>query len=303
MARIVLHLGDHKTGTSSLQRLCAAGHTPPGVLYPVAGRANGAGHHNLAWAVGADPRFRPAKGAWPEVWEEIARAAPHTALISSEAFEFKRPKRVMAALSEGLATGGHTLEAAIYLRPHPARLLSSFSERVKRGIGPFDRMAFLTRALSGPRFRYAPRLDRWRRVLAPGALQVRIFSRAHLEGGDIIDDVFRRVLCATPPVMRMPPANETPCAADLRMMQLRKDGRRAQPVRTGGPKPRWTRREAALIRKLCAPDAQALDDVFGGDVFGAALDRAVDEAPVHDPCEGVWSDIMARRARAGVIAV
>lgn len=300
MARVILHLGDHKTGTSSLQRLCAAGNTPPGVLYPQAGRANGAGHHNLAWAVGDDPRFKPNKGGWREVWAEIADAAPETVLISSEAFEFKRPKRVFAALSDGLESGEHRVEGVVYLRPHPGRLLSSFAERVKRGIGPFDRTAYLAHALGGRRFRYAPRLDKWRRALAPGHMNVRIFSRERLRRGDVVDDMFHHILSAPPPDMRACPANKTPSASELKMIQLRQ-GRPSTmakaPSRERRARPRWTRRDAELIRKMCAPDAAALDDWFGGDVFSSALDQAVDQAPLHDPCEEVWMAITAQAGR------
>ena len=64
MPRLTLHIGDHKTGTSALQRALAAGAGGDGLLYPETGRRWGQGHQNLAWEVGRDKRFDPAHGDW-----------------------------------------------------------------------------------------------------------------------------------------------------------------------------------------------------------------------------------------------
>lgn len=295
MTRLILHLGDHKTGTSTLQQLFAAGHGPAHVLYPSAGRANGTGHHNLAWEIGADPRFNPAKGRWSDAWQQIAEHAPEVALISTEAFEFKRPKRAVSAIMANRPDFVSAVDGIVYIRPHASRLLSSFAERIKRGIGPFDRQEFLGMALNGKRYQFASRIRRWRKMLAPGHLAVRVFQRSHLLDGDIVTDFFKDVLGAEPPKETAAKVNESPGAIGLQLMQMhgaallvaggpRLARAQAHTIRAAarpcgdGPKPNWSGPEAEQIRRACAGDARALDDLLGVDVFSTALDRTVDEA-------------------------
>ena len=62
-----VHVGTHKTGTTSLQSMLAANAKilrAAGVLVPLAGRVErgSAGHHNVAWELLRDQRFDPRHG-------------------------------------------------------------------------------------------------------------------------------------------------------------------------------------------------------------------------------------------------
>jgi len=76
--RVLLHVGLHKTGSTALQRFLANAAEElrvRGVLYPVSGRpANSEGHHNIAWQMGGDRRFRSFAGTLDDVASEIV---PH----------------------------------------------------------------------------------------------------------------------------------------------------------------------------------------------------------------------------------
>jgi len=91
MRRCVLHVGTHKTATTSLQhfldsrprQLAASGY-----LYPRVGRPEGApaGHHNLAWQISGDRRFLTDYGTEDDLLREIAETNLNI-IISSEDFE------------------------------------------------------------------------------------------------------------------------------------------------------------------------------------------------------------------------
>ena len=306
MTRLLLHIGDHKTGTSSIQQ--AFSNSPPdGWLYPVAGRADGAGHQNLAWQVGVDKRFDPAKGSLLDAAQEVARAAPDAVLISSEAFEFKKPALAVPMIDAAFRKVASEMTCLVWLRPHASRLLASFCERVRRGVGPFDRDAFLDKMLSGGGFGYSKRIESWRAASAPRGWEVSIrpYHAPTLKDQDVIADFAEAVGLSEPLKTRDARINRSPSAPALRMMQIccaafeRRKGSRGARHRAaqisraameafGGdfPKPAWTPAEARRIREACIRDAERMDAMIGGNLFTAELDLAVSSAsPDRRPLE------------------
>src|ERR1700728_1789519 len=91
MRQCFLHVGTHKTATTSLQHFLS---TSPqelaerGWFYPRTGRPAEAstGHHNLAWEISGDRRFRPENGGREALIGEIAET-DRNIIISSEDFE------------------------------------------------------------------------------------------------------------------------------------------------------------------------------------------------------------------------
>ena len=86
----VMHIGTHKTGTTSLQSMIARNDTyfaDQGLFYPTVGRA-GDGHHNLAWELNGDERYDPSFGSFDDLIDELRQAKPRAVLISSEDFEY-----------------------------------------------------------------------------------------------------------------------------------------------------------------------------------------------------------------------
>lgn len=96
-ARLVIHAGTHKTGTTFIQNSLAAA-SPRlrrhGIFYPVMGPAGGQHGLTTLWA----PRMRAyASPAEAEVgWQAVAEGARdhHTVLVSSEEFSSAHPDRL-----------------------------------------------------------------------------------------------------------------------------------------------------------------------------------------------------------------
>jgi len=90
MRRCFIHIGTHKTGTTSLQHALHANRRKLDALsylYPRSGRLAIAreGHHNIAWELSRDRRFRRRFGTVDKLLTEIA-ATPHDVVLSSEDF-------------------------------------------------------------------------------------------------------------------------------------------------------------------------------------------------------------------------
>jgi hypothetical protein len=90
MRRCFIHIGTHRTGTTSLQTTLSV-HAEAlrnrNYLYPRCGRPSDAphGHHNLAWEISGDDRFRKNIGGVEELLSEIDEA-PEDVILSSEDF-------------------------------------------------------------------------------------------------------------------------------------------------------------------------------------------------------------------------
>lgn len=86
--RLFIHAGLHKTGTTALQ--CALALNPNWITdheyrFPLSGRPYGAGHHNIAWELSHDRRFRAEYGAISDLIAEI-RHGDYNVILSSEDF-------------------------------------------------------------------------------------------------------------------------------------------------------------------------------------------------------------------------
>jgi hypothetical protein len=132
----VLHIGTHKTGTKSLQRMLAHHATwfaDQGLYYPVAGQVDG-GHHNIAWQLLGDPRFDPANGSLDDLVVELDRHEPPNVLLSSEDLEsLYRRERPLARFRSALNELDYEVEVVVLLR-HPSDYVPSlYQELVLHG--------------------------------------------------------------------------------------------------------------------------------------------------------------------------
>lgn len=181
LRQIILHIGRHKSGTSSLQH-CLAGNRDvldaQGVLYPRSGTNNRIAHHQLAQAV------NPRRSA-PQELEQIANAIkaelkPHhdRLLLSSEAFQ-----NVLDLSRVGnfvRAFGPAEVHVVVYMREHLDYAVSSFRQMVQ------NQPKFSTFADHAHGFRdMGAFLDRWALI---GTLTAKWFDRKAFRGGDVISD-------------------------------------------------------------------------------------------------------------------
>jgi hypothetical protein len=89
MRQCFIHVGTHKTGTTSLQRALSRHQETlrsRRYLYPRTSRPPQApdGHHNVALEISGDRRFRSEYGTLEDLIAEIQGARDHHILLSSE---------------------------------------------------------------------------------------------------------------------------------------------------------------------------------------------------------------------------
>lgn len=302
---IVFHLGDCKTGTTSIQsalaeaRFSAAGRT---WIYPT--RMN---HIPVADVLRGDPDPALRHERWSRLAERITAASEDTAIISAETFEFVRPEALAEAISTYLPGFDGRMRLITYIRPHAERFVSTYAEKSKQGefFGPLDDgfRDFLSRR----RLTYKPRLSRWKSVFGD-AYEVRPMIRDLLPGGDVVTDFLNFAFPGADLSLEKGASdNESLSVADILALQrlhralsdspsYPDDVMRALgwnlatflgtlPKPDTARKPRLYRALAETIRNDCIEDAQALDATFfagtpyAGGHMARALDRAVDSAP------------------------
>lgn len=130
---VLLHIGLHKTATSTLQYALKTNRKmlPRGRLYyPNAGIV-GPGHHNLAWSILLDGRYRHTNGGWQNLRAEIAQLPDEFSIvISSE--EFSRiPPHNFAIIREILKN--YALSVIFVVRELKSWIRSQYAEDVKNG--------------------------------------------------------------------------------------------------------------------------------------------------------------------------
>lgn len=90
MRRCFIHIGTHKTGTTSIQHLLdrtSSSLLQRGYFYPQVGRPEGfSGQHNLAWEISGDYRFQNDYGTIDDLIREVKDRSGDV-ILSSEDFE------------------------------------------------------------------------------------------------------------------------------------------------------------------------------------------------------------------------
>ena len=168
---LVIHIGTHKTGTSSLQSFLSARADAldlRGVHYLRSGRAAGKAHHELAWGV------REHRGtdlsAWNEVRAELAANSSLTSVISSEAFWFTEPAGVKAQLGDL-----KDIRIVMYLRRQDKYLQSLYKQTVAGG----RKLSFREwREKFQYRGDYLSVVQKWTAAFGKEAVTIRPYERA-----------------------------------------------------------------------------------------------------------------------------
>ncbi|MGZ8369959.1 MAG: hypothetical protein ACXWVH_02770, partial [Caulobacteraceae bacterium] len=124
---LVLHIGTHKTGTSSSQRFFAKNAfelAQLGVRYLETGRDGGLNHHLLGWAARDDIDY----ALWERVRGEISENSARIHLISSESFWFSDPAKVRSQIPQD-----QPITIVAYVRRQDKYLQSLYKQAVVGG--------------------------------------------------------------------------------------------------------------------------------------------------------------------------
>lgn len=133
MQSVLLHIGTHKTGSTSIQRFLARSSErlrEDGILYPEAGRPEDRtphGHHILAWSVQQKQGLKNLEG-WEEVISEIRQVpCPHV-VLSSEVFatcSVEQIRRVCSFFPDA------EIEMLVFLREPFSYMVSTYKQHIR----------------------------------------------------------------------------------------------------------------------------------------------------------------------------
>jgi len=205
--RLVIHIGDIKTGSTSIQnalRLQEA-RVPETLFFGVPA------NHNLLASCLTDPlQMEQADEIYALLGRTLSTMTAQTGVISAEMLEFVDPTVFRAMLTKHFAGLASRLSIIAYVRPHGERVLSGFTEETKKGdfTGSLD--AYCAKQLAKGTLLYKKRFDAWRATFHD-KLQIRAFVPSALVHNDVVSDFFANALNLNVP------ANAPPEHANTRL--------------------------------------------------------------------------------------
>ncbi len=194
--QLVFHIGDPKTGTSSIQRAlqdksvtCETRQILPWITLNA---------RNLAFDLTSqDEEKRDQKMDSVRKW--LASGEADYAVISSEFMARANPNRLKKTLVRHLPEYGTSARAIAYVRPHASRFLAAFIQRTKTGhyFGDFDSFHEDVNRDNPLTLHYSKRFNQWRKAFE-GQFTLRPFLRSELRDGDAVRDFFSVLLDEEP---------------------------------------------------------------------------------------------------------
>lgn len=214
---LIIHLGDRKTGTTSIQTALAS-HSwhcnTAKLVYP--SRWN---HNPLANAIGREKTPQVLAKRGKALRERLLKSDADFGVISAEHFEVVPPQFLAEFLDTYLPELRQSLRLIAYIRPHADRLLSSFAERSKLGSRCGSPTQLHRTFLATGFLRYGPRLKAWREVFGQ-QITFRPFERSFLYKEDAVEDFFKFVFGTHAySLQQQPRRNESLCLEDLVLLR------------------------------------------------------------------------------------
>lgn len=135
--RLVVHIGLHKTGTTSLQLMLAQNREllrAHRVLYPEAAAVEAGGHLNLVWQATGSWKYQPDAGGIDELVAEARQHRPEVLLISAESLSGYAKNPAPLAIVEHISQAlGSKPEIVCTIRPQHIMLDSLYAQNASTG--------------------------------------------------------------------------------------------------------------------------------------------------------------------------
>lgn len=184
---LVFHLGDCKTGSTSIQ-YALANKSWQGeglsVEYPTV-----VNHIPLAKSLTKPGEAKFQARRFGFVKRKFGSSTATHGVISAEHFEFTDPVVLRDAIHKHLPEFADRIRLIAYVRPHAERLVSTHSERVKIGVFHQPVQKLHHQLQKGGLLFYAPRFRMWRDVFGD-QFTLRLMLRDNLHKGDVVEDFF-----------------------------------------------------------------------------------------------------------------
>ncbi|MQQ09607.1 hypothetical protein GFB49_14155 [Epibacterium sp. SM1979] len=332
---LIFHIGDHKTGSTSIQYAFAEGRISldrKTLLYPAELASNVLKRRFLAWDR-AETETEKQKAATPlqALADRIRASEADYVVISAEEFERVPPKVFKQIVDLFFADTADQIRVIAYVRPHAPRIVSSFCECTKIGapralrqtIGEFAEMRRETGS-----FDYFPRFNLWRELYGDNFL-LRPMIRSQLRAGSVVTDFIEHAFPDEPYTLRGDDdSNESLELTDLmrlKVLQLNLMDKKPplrhqigweylrqvsqQPPGPDRQKLRMHRGLAKEIRDIYLEDARSIDRAFfdGQPLLENELHAAVRSGPRRaqsvDPADYLSAaEIHSLRVMAGFLS-
>ncbi|MEO8243064.1 MAG: hypothetical protein ABI832_12200, partial [bacterium] len=296
MTRLTLHIGDPKTGTSSIQgalfnrRFECDSKT---LDYPATLSA-----FMLANTLKKRRRASQKDQRFADIAAWLAASKADVAVISAEQFSTVDPATVLQAFQEFIPDHAESMRVVAYARPHVSRFLSAYAQRTKVGTLFSDLDSFFSEEKNANLLNFHSRFLKWRDLVGDRFV-LRPMVRPELLDGDVVADFLGIVLEGAPfrilgeaesnSSLPMEPLSGLRLVHQvLRKFEIGEGTRQAVGskittfVAAAGNKGTKLQPSKALYAKLadyCMADAEKLDrDFFGKPIMVSALVAAEKEA-------------------------
>lgn len=292
--KLILHIGDPKTGTSSIQRALQR-NLISSRNGQVSGFISGKSSANAVAVArgfhGRDPVRVRASMKQLAPWIGTARA--EFLVLSSEFFIDATPGVVKRAFLRRHPALAAEMRVIAYARPHFGRTLSAYAERVKCGYTLKSFSDWLPQFIADGSLNYSKRFQRWREAFGDGFV-LRPFLRNELRDGDAVADFFS-IVTGDPDVTvgDLPHENQSQSLRALsgllafnrhlheagikgrQSIPLARSIARAVTSHSADIKPELDQVSMAAIARICDMDAKMLDTAFfGRPVFAPELEHS-----------------------------
>lgn len=184
---LVVHLGDTKTGSTSIQKaLVAKAYDIPNktLIYPTVNN-----HIGMAKTLTLKRRFAEREKRFKRVYEVLGKSDADYGVVSAEHFQFVDPVVFDEAIKTYWPKLRDRIRLVAYVRPHGSKILSAFAERVKLGNDVETIERFIQTSSDKRMFDYTERFSKWRDVFGD-RFTLRPFIRDELYNRDAIQDFF-----------------------------------------------------------------------------------------------------------------
>lgn len=188
---LVIHIGGHKTGSTTIQEAFAAGQVQlAGVSIQYPARLD---HNYLRTDIISHVKGTPLPVRGPRLlsFAQLARRIQDTktkyTLISAEYFETVDVDVLKEIVEQHFAPLVDEIKVVAYVRPHAQRLLSGYSEALKIGWFQGDLETFFQKNVVDETLHYAPRFAKWREAFGD-AFILRPMIAEEMVGGSVLED-------------------------------------------------------------------------------------------------------------------
>ncbi|MEP0156697.1 hypothetical protein [Pseudophaeobacter sp.] len=187
---IILHLGDTKTGSTTLQAVLQSGaYQLPGQTLHYPGSGATLNQNHLAHVLFREGQMSKSAKRFGKIKSGFDGSDADFAVVSAEHFQSVDPEALQLAIQKYWPEYEGRIRLISYVRPHAEKLLSAFSEQMKFGMLKDGLPGFFEQVSSNEKLDYTPRFEKWRQIFGD-RFELRPFVRSQLYKQDVVADFF-----------------------------------------------------------------------------------------------------------------